>query len=77
VFFAKIFLVAAIVGLLHSLPRFRKMSRALDEETLLVMKRAIRATEAYGYPPEVLLMLLLLAALTWVAVVRLTMPFVH
>lgn len=53
------------------------MSRALDEETLLVMKRAIRATEAYGYPPEVLLMLLLLAALTWVAVVRLTMPFVH
>jgi hypothetical protein len=75
--FAKILLVVGVVGLLRSFPQFRSMSRALDEDALRVLRRAVRGAEDNGYPPELIPLLMLLAAWTWVVMTQFTTPFAH
>jgi hypothetical protein len=77
VLLAKILFLIGVVGLLRSVPQFRTMSRALDEDTLGVLKRVIRSAELNGYPPEFIPVLMLLAVLTWIVVTQLTGPFVR
>jgi len=41
------------------------MSRELDERVFAALKRIMRATEESGYPPEIIPLLIVLTALTF------------
>lgn len=51
------------------------MSRELDEQAFAALKRVMRATEDYGYPPHFIPLLILLTALWFMLSV--TMPGVR
>ncbi|HEX4998591.1 MAG TPA: hypothetical protein VFY29_10200 [Terriglobia bacterium] len=71
----KIAIVVLVVGLLETSERYRSMRRSVDEFALLALKRAARAAEDHGYPPEFIPMLLLLTLLSWMALAGLTELF--
>ena len=48
----KLLIVVAVVGLLRSLEWFKNMSHELDESAYASVKKLMRASEEYGYPPE-------------------------
>ena len=63
----KILIVVAVVGLLRSSERFRRMSREFDEAALVSLQKLVRVTEDSGYPPETVPMLIALTTITFIA----------
>lgn len=61
----KLAIIAAVVGLLRTSPQFRSMSRELDEQAFAAIKRIMNATEERGYRPELIPLLMLLTALSF------------
>jgi len=64
-FLAKLLIIFAAVGLMRSSPAIQRMSRELDERVFAALKRIMRATEESGYPPEIIPLLIVLTALTF------------
>jgi hypothetical protein len=60
---SKILIVVSVVGLLRCSPKFRQMSRELDDQALGVLKRGMRAAEDCGYPGHLVPLLIALTAL--------------
>ena len=69
---SKLLIVAAVVGLLRSSARFQSMSRELDERAFAALRRIMNATEECGYPRELVPILMLLTALTFMLSMLLT-----
>jgi len=63
--FAKLLMAISLVGLLRTSARFRSMSRELDELAFAALKRIMNTTEEYGYPRELIPLLILLTALSF------------
>jgi hypothetical protein len=63
----KLLIVVAVVGLLRSSEKFRRMSRELDEAALISLQRLVRATEESGYPPETIPFLIACSTITFIA----------
>jgi hypothetical protein len=61
----KLLIVVAVVGILRSSDRFQSMSRELDDSAISAMKRVMSAAEESGFPPEIIPLLMLLTALTF------------
>jgi hypothetical protein len=61
----KVLIIIAVVGIVRSFPRFRTMSRELDQDVYRALKRLMRATEEHGYPPQLIPFLLLLTAVSF------------
>jgi hypothetical protein len=62
---AKLLIIASVIMLLKSNSRFQTLSRELDETALLALKRMMRVSEDYGYPPAFVPVLTLLTALSF------------
>ena len=62
---AKLLITLSIVGLLRTSERFQSMSRELDERAFAALKRIMTATEECGYPRELIPILMLLTALSF------------
>jgi hypothetical protein len=62
----KILIAVSVVGLLRCSEGFRAMSREVDERALAALKRIMYATEEFGYPPQLVPLLMLLTALYFV-----------
>jgi hypothetical protein len=62
---AKLMIVAAVVGLLRCSSHFRSMSRDLDDQAFSALKRIMNAAEECGYPPQLIPLLMLLTALSF------------
>ena len=71
---SKLLMVAAIVGLLRCSVRFRTMSRQLDEQAYAALRRLMDVTEDCGYPPQLIPLLILLIAISFMASAYVTMP---
>jgi hypothetical protein len=74
---SKILIIVAVVGLLRSSPAFRSMSRDLDEQAFAALRRIMRATEDCGYPPQLIPLLMLLTALSFMLSMYVTGPYVR
>ena len=61
----KVLIVVVVVGILRSSDRFQSMSRELDDSAISVLKRVMSAAEESGFPPEIIPILMLLTALTF------------
>jgi hypothetical protein len=64
---SKLLIIVAVVGLLRSSQTFREMSREADETALVSLKRIMRLTEEYGYPPETIFLLIALSVIAFMA----------
>ena len=62
---SKVLVVLAVVGLLRCCETFRSMSRQLDEQAFAALRRIMNATEDYGYPPQIIPLLILLTAISF------------
>ena len=62
---AKILITLSLVGLMRCSSKFRSMSREFDEQVVAALKRIMHATEENGYPPQVIPLLMLLTALSF------------
>ena len=71
---AKILIAISLVGLLRTSTRFRSMSRELDELAFAALKRIMNATEECGYPRELIPILMLLTALSFMLSMYVTAP---
>ena len=71
---SKILIVVAIVGLLRCSASFRSMSRQLDEQAFAALRQMMSVTEDCGYPPQLIPLLILLIAISFMASVYVTMP---
>lgn len=74
---SKLLIITAVMGLLRTSERFRSMSRELDEQAFAAMKRIMHATEERGYPPEIIPLLMLLTALSFMLSSLVTGAFVR
>jgi len=74
---AKILIAISVAGLLRCSKKFRSMSRELDEQVFVAMKRVMRATEETGYPPQFVPILMLLTALCFMLSMYVTGPVVR
>jgi hypothetical protein len=72
--FAKLLMAISLVGLLRTSARFRSMSRELDELAFAALKRIMNTTEEYGYPRELIPLLILLTALSFMLSMFVTGP---
>ena len=72
---AKLMIVTAVVGLLRSSSQFRSMSRELDEQVFSALKRIMNAAEECGYPPQLIPLLMLLTALSFMLSLYVTMAY--
>ena len=70
---SKILIVIAIVGLLRCSASFRLMSRQLDEQAFAALRRLMTVTEDCGYPPQLIPLLILLIAISFMAAEYVTM----
>ena len=61
----KLLITISLVGLLRTSARFQSMSRELDDQALAALKRIMNASEEYGYPRELIPVLMLLTALSF------------
>lgn len=73
--FIKLVIVAAAVGILRSFPGFQSMSREMDERAFAALKRLMLATEECGYPPQLIPLLMLLTALSFMLSMYITAPY--
>jgi hypothetical protein len=70
----KLLIMVSILGLLRCSQSFRSLSRRTDEQALAALKRAMNAAEDYGYPPQLVHLLILLMALSFMLSIFLTVP---
>jgi hypothetical protein len=70
---SKLLMVAAIVGLLRCSASFRAMGRQLDEQAYAALRRLMSVTEDCGYPPQLIPLLILLIAISFMASAYVTM----
>jgi hypothetical protein len=61
----KLMIVVCVVGMLRSSDRFQSMSREMDESAMSALKKIMNAAEEYGFPSEIIPLLMLLTALTF------------
>jgi hypothetical protein len=61
----KILIAISSVGLVRCSSTFRTKSREFDEQALAALKRIMHATEESGYPPQLIPLLILLIALSF------------
>jgi len=73
----KLFIIVAAVGLMRSSPAIQSMSRDLDERAFAALRRIMRATEDCGYPPNLIPLLMLLTALSFMLSVYVTAGYVR
>ena len=71
---SKILIALALAGLLRCSGRFRRMGRELDEQVLTAIKKIMHVTEEHGYPPQIIPLLLLLTALSFILSAYVTVP---
>jgi hypothetical protein len=71
---AKLLITISVVGLLRTSRRFQSMSRELDELAYAALKRIMNATEESGYPRELIPILMLLTALSFMLSIYVTAP---
>ena len=71
---AKLLITLSVVGLLRTSSRFQSMSRELDELAFAALKRIMNATEECGYPRELIPILMLLTALSFMLSMYVTVP---
>ncbi len=62
---SKILIGISLVGLLRCSATFRNKSREFDEQAFAALKRVMRATEESGYPPQLIPLLILLTAVSF------------
>ena len=62
---SKILIIVSVVSLLRCSEKFRSMSRELDEQAFTALRRIMHATEDRGYPPQLVPVLMLLTALSF------------
>ena len=74
VYLAKLLITISLVGILRTSARFRSMSRELDEHAFAALKRIMNVTEEYGYPRELIPLLMLLTALSFMLSMYVTTP---
>jgi hypothetical protein len=74
---SKILIIVASVGLMRSSPKIQSMSRELDERAFAALKRIMRATEESGYPPQLIPLLMLLTALSFMLSMYVTGAYVR
>jgi hypothetical protein len=77
IFIAKLLITISIVGILRTSARFQSMSRELDEHAFAALKRIMNATEECGYPRELIPILMLLTALSFMLSIYVTAPGGH
>ena len=77
IFLAKLLITISIVGILRTSARFQSMSRELDEHAFAALKRIMNATEECGYPRELIPILMLLTALSFMLSMYVTAPGGH
>ena len=73
----KFLIIVAAVGLMRSSPAIQSMSRDLDERAFAALRRIMRATEDCGYPPNLIPLLMLLTALSFMLSVYVTAGYVR
>ena len=71
---AKLLITISLVGILRTSTRFQSMSRELDEHAFAALKRIMNATEECGYPRELIPILMLLTALSFMLSMYVTVP---
>jgi hypothetical protein len=71
---AKVLIIISLVGILRTSTRFQSMSRELDEHAFAALKRIMNATEECGYPRELVPILMLLTALSFMLSLYVTAP---
>jgi len=59
----QLIIAISVAGLLRCSPKFRSISRELDEQAFAALRSIMHATEERGYPPQVIPLLMLLTAL--------------
>ena len=74
---SKILIIIASVGLMRSSPKIQSMSRELDERAFAALRRMMSATEESGYPPQLIPLLMLLTALSFMLSMYLTGAYVR
>jgi hypothetical protein len=74
---SKILITVSLVGLLRCSATFRMMSQELDQQAFAALKRIMRATEESGYPPQLIPLLILLTALSFMLSMYVTGPGVR
>ena len=71
---SKLLITISLVGILRTSARFQSMSRELDELAFAALKRIMNATEECGYPRELIPLLILLTALSFMLSIYVTAP---
>jgi multisubunit Na+/H+ antiporter MnhG subunit len=71
---SKILITISVVGLLRCSQSFKRLSRRTDEQAFAALQRIMHATEDYGYPPQLVPLLILLTALTFMLSIYVTTP---
>jgi len=74
---SKLLIVASVLLILKSSSRFQSMSRELDDRAIAAMKRMMNAAEECGYPPQIIPLLILLTALTFMLSMYVTAAYVR
>lgn len=74
---SKLLIIVAVVGILRTSAWFQSMSRELDERAFAALKRIMNATEEYGYPRELIPLLMLLTALSFMLSIYVTTAYVR
>jgi hypothetical protein len=77
VLLTKVLIIVAAVGLMRSTPAIQSMSRDLDEQAFAALRRIMRATEDCGYPPNLIPLLMLLTALSFMLSMYVTAGYVR
>ena len=66
--FLKLVMIGCVIGLLRTSEGFCQMSREVDERVYVALKRFMLAAEESGFPREIVPVLLVLTALTFMLV---------
>ena len=62
---SKILIAIALTGLVRCSSTFREKSREFDERALAALKQIMHTTEESGYPPQLIPLLILLTAFSF------------
>jgi hypothetical protein len=73
----KLSIVAGVLVILRTSVRFQSMSREMDDRAIAAVKRIMHAAEECGYPPQLIPLLMLLTALSFMLSMYVTGAFVR
>lgn len=73
----KLMIVAGVLVILRTSGRFQSMSREMDDQALAAVKKMMNAAENCGYPPQLVPLLMLLTALTFMLSMYVTEVYVR